>query len=250
MGNPGVTEIETLLAAAASDSAAAPAFVVALVESTVIVPGTASGENTATLADLLRTDGTSVQPFYTSEERLRETLQAVPGFERAFLALPCRTLWQMTRGATLVLNPHSAHGKEFLPGEIAQLLDGAATMTPRVVEAETRVFVGEPARVPPGMTDLLTTLFTRHPEVGAATLGWKVTPSVDSSAAPPDESYLLVIEGNPTLRETLGAELGQTLVTYSLSSPIDVMYAAPGAAHLLSAVSPFYRRRRGLFRRR
>ncbi|WP_291050696.1 enhanced serine sensitivity protein SseB C-terminal domain-containing protein [Herbiconiux sp.] len=245
MGNPGVPEIEALLAEAARDPAAAPAFVTALLESTVIVPGTTSGENTATLADLLGPAGTSVQPFYTSEERLRETLRAVPGFERAFLALPCRVLWQMTRGATLVLNPHSSHGKEFLPGEIGQLLDGAATLTPRVVQAETRVLVGEPARIPPGMTEALAALFARHPAVDEAVLGWKVTPQEDSV----DESYLLVIVGEASIRDTLGPELGQALATYSIGSPIDVMYAAPRAAHLLGEVRPFYRRKRGLFRR-
>ncbi|WP_440711407.1 enhanced serine sensitivity protein SseB C-terminal domain-containing protein [Herbiconiux sp. YIM B11900] len=246
MGESEVSEIERLLVAAANDPAAAPEFVRALLESTVIVPGTASGDRTANLADLLGPGGASVQPFYTSEERLRETLEVIPGFERSFLALPCRVLWQMTRGATLVLNPHSAHGKEFLPGEIAQLLDGAATLTPRVVETETRVLVGEPARVPPGMTDALATLFARHPEVDEAVLGWKVTPQEDSM----DESYLLVIVGDPTIRDSLAPELGQALVTYSVSSPIDVMYAEPGAGHLLRDVRPFYRRKRGLFRRR
>lgn len=246
MGDSEVHEVEKLLAEAANDPAAAPAFVTALLESTVIVPGTASGDRTANLADLLGPGRGSVQPFYTSEARLSETVDVVPGFERHFLALPCRMLWQMTRGATLVLNPHSTHGKEFLPGEIAQLLDGAATLTPRVVQAETRVLVGEPARVPPGMTDVLSVLFTRHPEVDEAVLGWKVTPQEDSM----DESYLLVIVGDPLIRDTLGPELRQALVTYSLSSPIDVMYAAPGSGHLLTGVRPFYRRKRGLFRRR
>jgi hypothetical protein len=239
-------EIEVKLAAAAGDPAAAPAFLEALLASTVIVPGAASGDDMATLADLLGADGRSVQPFYTSEARLSETLEVVPGFERRFLALPCRVLWQMTRGATLVLNPHSAHGKTFLPGEIGQLLDGTATLTPRVVQAETQVLVGEPARVPPGMKEALVTLLEHHPEVDEAVLGWKVTPEEGSV----DESYLLVLVGAPGLRESIGGDLAQTLVVYSQSTPIDVMYVAPGADHLLSSVKPFHRRRRGLFGRR
>lgn len=246
MTTSGTPDIEALLAAAANDPAAGPAFLTALLERSVIVPGTTTGDRTATLADLLGSDGRSVQPFYTSEERLRETLEAVPAFERNFLALPCRVLWEMTRGATLVLNPHSAHGKEFLPGEIAQLLDGSATLTPRVVQADTEVLVGQPAHVPPGMIDALASLFARHPEVDAATLGWKVTPQDGAF----DESYLLVITGGPSVRDSIGTDLAQALVTYSLSTPIDVMYAEPGAPHLLHDVPPFYRRRRRLFRRR
>ncbi|MCS5721773.1 enhanced serine sensitivity protein SseB C-terminal domain-containing protein [Herbiconiux sp. CPCC 203407] len=247
MTDRGSAEIEALLAAAAVDPIAAPAFLEALLASTVIVPGTASGDGTARLADLLGADGRSVQPFYTSEARLTETLEVVPSFERRFLALPCRVLWQMTRGATLVLNPHSAHGKNFLPGEIGQLLDGAATLTPRMVQAETQVLVGEPARVPPGMKEALVAFLERHPEVDEAVLGWKVTPEGAGSV---DESYLLVLVGAPGLRESLGGDLAQTLVVYSQSAPIDVMYVAPGADHLLRSVKPFHRRRRGLFGRR
>ena len=239
------TDIETLLIDAANDPSAAATFLPALLESTVIVPGTASGERSATFANLVGASGSPVLPFYTSEDRLRETLQAMPTFEGNFLALPCRAFWEMTRGATLVLNPHSAQGKEFLPGEIGQLLDGAATLSRRVVPAGTPVFVGEPASVPAGMTEALAALFGRHPEVDRAVLGWTVTPQGDSM----DESYLLVIVGSPSLREALGDELGRALVAYSLSSPIDVSFTEPGADHLLRDVPPFYRRRKGLFRR-
>jgi hypothetical protein len=239
-------DIEALLAAAATDRSQAPAFVTALLESTVIVAGTVTDDGMATLADLLDSDGSSVQPFYTSKERFQETLQVVPTFERNILALPCRVLWQMTRGRRLVLNPHSAHGKEFLPGEIAQLLDGEAVLTPGVVERETQVMVGQPARVPPGMTEALTAALAEHREVDEAILGWKVTPQEDGSF---DESYLLVIVGAPNAREVISGSLARALATYSVGVPIDVMYAAPGAKHLLQGVPPFHRRKRGLFRR-
>ncbi|MCS5714267.1 enhanced serine sensitivity protein SseB C-terminal domain-containing protein [Herbiconiux sp. CPCC 205716] len=238
--------LEQLLQSAATDRAAAPAFVEALLRSTVIVPGRASGDRTVQLADLLGADGRSVQPFYTSEGRLRETLEAVPGFERSFLAMPCRALWEMTRGATLVLNPHSPYGKEFLPGEIGQLLDGEAALTPRVAAAGERVMVGEPAQVPPGMTAALAELFAGHPDVSEAVLGWTVTP-------PNDASYLLVIVGPESLRSSLGAPLARALATFSAAAPVDVLYSPPGARHLLHGVTPFYRRARrgrGLFGRR
>ncbi len=238
-------DVEALLAAAATDATVRPAFVTALLESTVFVPGTVSGERTVKLANLIGPDGQSRQPFYTSEERLNETVLAVPDIDRNFITLPCRDFWEMTRGATLVLNPHSAHGKEFLPGEIAQQLDGAATLTPRVVQADTRIMVGRPAHVPPGMTEALTALLREYREVDEARLGWKVTPQEDSF----DESYLLVIVGDPSVRDRLGPGLAKTLVAYSTAHPVDVMFAQPGAGHVLGDVPPFYRRRKGLFRR-
>ena len=247
------SSLEELLQAAAADRGAAPAFVEALLGSTVIVPGRASDDRTVNLADLRGPDGRSVQPFYTSEARLRETLEVVPGFERAFLWMPCRALWEMTRGATLVLNPHSPYGKEFLPGEIGQLLSGDAALTPQVVAAGTRVLVGEPASVPPGMTAALAAVFAEHPDVAEAVLGWKVTP-------PSDASYLLVVVGPPSLRSSLAADLGRALATFSTAAPVDVLYSSPGARHLLHGVAPFYRAaarpapgpcpRRGLFGRR
>ncbi|MFB2555762.1 SseB family protein [Herbiconiux liangxiaofengii] len=225
-GDPGraaadAAEIEALLAAAANDPTAAPRFVTELLESTVLVPGTiapgpdGSGQ-VADLADLLDADGSRAQPFYTSEARLQETIAAVPGFQARFIALPCRILWQMTRGATLVLNPHSAHGKMFLPGEIGQLLDGAATLDPIVIEKETQVLVGRPAHVPPGMEQALADVFGGHPEVEEARLGWKVTPGSAAGTGPGpaeagEQTYLLVVTGAPDARAAVSGDLGRAL---------------------------------------
>jgi len=231
--------LEARLAAAATDPARIPEFVEALLESTVIVAGVVDppsddGRQSATLAPLVNGNGESVQPFFTSEDRLNETLAAIPGYQSQWIALPCRVLWEMTRGTALLLNPNSDYGKEFLPGEIAQILDGKAVMTPTVIEKETPVLIGQPAVVPPGMVDALVGLFARYTEVDSAFLGWKATPETR------DESYLVVIVGPPNTRATVSAELGTTLVTYSLVHPIDVMFAEPGASHLLSEIDPFY----------
>jgi hypothetical protein len=95
------------------------------------------------------------------------------------------------------------------------------------------------------MIEALSALFLQRPEVEEARLGWTVTPREDSV----DESYLLVIVGGASAREMLGADLARTLVAYSTASPVDVMFAEPGADHYLRDVPPFYRRRKRLFRR-
>jgi hypothetical protein len=243
--------LESLLAAAANEPTRAPEFVSELLQATVIVPGVVSeaegGGQTATFPPLLGPNGAPVQPFFTSEERLHETIAAIPGYEGRYIGLPCRAFWEMTRGATLVLNPHSSHGKEFLPGEIAHVLDGAAAVTTTVVEAETPVMVGQPAQVPPGMEDALAALFARHDEVAEAVLGWKVTPSTN------DQAYLLVVIGSEDVRERVGDDLSRSLVMFSQAHPVDVMYTVPGQGHLLSSIAPFYRKatpRRSLFGRK
>lgn len=103
--------------------------------------------------------------------------------------------------------------------------------TERVVAADTTVLVGEPARVPPGMTEALTALFAGFPAIESAHLGWKITPLSG------DESYLLVVVGPPSVRE----ELGRVLAPFSQADPVDVMFAASTADHLLSGIAPFYR---------
>jgi hypothetical protein len=236
--------IEVLLAAAAVDVTRAPEFVAALLDATVLVPGVAGPDNgdrpALNLATLPGRDGASIQPFYTSPGRLWETITAVPGFESHFFPFTCRRLWEITRGATLVLNPHSASGKEFPPGEIARLLDGSGAMTTHVITAETTWTVGKPARVPPGMEDALRVVFSKHSDVEGAQLGWKAARDTD------DQGYLLVIIGSASTRQNITADLGRALVYFSSAAPIDVMYPQPGEANPLAALEPFYvRAKRG-----
>lgn len=252
MENSEQTTLEALLIRAADTGQGIPDFLAALLDSTVLVPGWAEpasdGEGQmATFAPLTSADGSSVQPFYTSEARLAETQAAIPGYETRYLALPCRAFWDMTRGARLVLNPHSPQGKEFLPGEIAQLLDGIAPMTPNVLAKDTEVLVGAPAQVPDGMEQTLAELFARHPQVERAFLGWKVTPENN------DQAYLLVLVGSRDTREAVSEDLGSALVYYSQVHPVDVAFAGPREKHLLTSLQPFYTRpssRRSLFGRR
>lgn len=252
--NRGVSDLEERLAAAATDPARAPDFITALLDAQVIVAGTLhsgrpggdDGSTSAVLPPLIRGDGTEVQPFFTTVARLEETLRAVPGYESNYLTLRCRDFWELTQGSTLVLNPHSTYGKEFHPAEIAQLLDGAAAMTPHLITKTTQVAVGQPAHTPTGMREALRELLGRHEGVHSGYLGWKVVPESG------DQSYLLVIVGSPTIRDELGDELGRALLLFSQTHPIDVMFERPGANHVLSTIEPFYVRpspKRGLFRR-
>jgi len=95
-----VFDLETRLAAAATDPGLAPDFITALLEAQALVAGElhsdpVSGEGrfaSVTLSPLLGADGTPVQPFFTSLARLQETLEAVPGYETRYLTMRCRDL--------------------------------------------------------------------------------------------------------------------------------------------------------------
>ncbi|MDT0648456.1 SseB family protein [Zunongwangia sp. F260] len=45
--------------------------------------------------------------------------------EVPFLALKGQNLFEITKGATLILNPYSDYGKELIPNEIERLLNGS-----------------------------------------------------------------------------------------------------------------------------
>lgn len=239
MPTPAETDLESLLMQAAKDVTHAPDFLAHLIEATVLVPGAlstpvAGAVNRLDVTPLVNENGGTILPFYTSQDRVQETLDAMRDFEPPILAMRCREFWEATRGAELVLNPHSAHGKRFLPEEVAQMLDGRAPLSEHVVKEPTPVFVGEPAKVPVGMKEELSALFADKPLVHGAYLGWEVTPSSG------EQNYLLVLVGPAGLRESVSDDLGRALVFYSQAYPVDVVYELPGEHRILSGIAAFY----------
>ncbi|MBF3321076.1 SseB family protein, partial [Leptospira borgpetersenii serovar Hardjo-bovis] len=97
-----------------------PAFFRTLLESTVWVPGEAAdgeavvAESAVDLQHWEKDDGTSVIPFFSSPAALEKAVEG----EQAFVAMPVRTLFEMTLGETLFLNAKLPTGKEFTPNEI------------------------------------------------------------------------------------------------------------------------------------
>src|SRR5437879_2012036 len=120
--------LEIALARAANEPASRPEFYKILLESEIYVlghtevPGDGRRAIPAgtklSIVDWKKTDGTPVTPFFTSIEALQRGLKE----EARFVAMPARSFFEITRGATLVLDPASSHGKEFFPSEIDALL--------------------------------------------------------------------------------------------------------------------------------
>ncbi|NMP16773.1 enhanced serine sensitivity protein SseB C-terminal domain-containing protein [Thalassotalea sp. Y01] len=122
-------------------------------------------------------DGSPVIPFFSSLEVLQKSIDQ----DESYLALPARSLFELTQGATLFLNPKSDYGKEFLPDEVNNLLTDGVSQSPqqRVVEEETKVLLGQPSIYPAEMVDALTQLFCQHRNVKKAYLALMHDTSID-----------------------------------------------------------------------
>jgi SseB protein C-terminal domain len=93
-------------------------------------------------------------------------------------------LLKITRGARLILNPGSDFGKELLPEEVESIIDGSI-LRPResyVVDRPTQVMLGQPARYPTELVEVLKRVFKRHDGVRAAFLAHFVNPAKDATA--------------------------------------------------------------------
>lgn len=174
---------------AAHEAAKRPAFYKALMNADVFVightdqPGEQDGHHIlpqgagVSLVNWEKADGTPVIPFFTHLEALQRAIDS----ETTYLALPARSLFEMTLGATLFLNPKSDYGKEFVPHEIEALLQTGMNQQAqtRVVEKETQVLLGQPSQYPQAMVNALNQLLPSHPSVRAAYLCLMHNPAED-----------------------------------------------------------------------
>src|SRR5690606_41966409 len=112
-----------MLRLAAEEPAHRPAFCEVLMDSQVFLLGTTGAPGVDGVVNLeagdniqiknwQKPDGSPVIPFFSSLEVLKKSIEA----EESYLVLSVRSLFEMTLGATLVLNHRSDYGKEFKIG--------------------------------------------------------------------------------------------------------------------------------------
>ena len=119
--------LEEMLRLAADEPAHRLEFYRVLLSSEIYVFGTAGvGHEGAVILDAgnkislqhwEKHDGTPVVPFFSS----LDSLQCAIDQEQSYLRLPARSLFEITLGTTLFLNPKAPHGQEFVPQEVRQL---------------------------------------------------------------------------------------------------------------------------------
>jgi hypothetical protein len=177
-------ELESLLEKIGDGPAAAEAFYRGLLTSPLYVITDEEGEGTRNLSagdtlaiiNFTMTDGTPYIPVFTSLPELQKTLDR-PG---NFFSLQGWDLFNMVRGADVVVNPASESGIHLTPDFIEQVLQHFA-VTPNVVEEETQVMIGQPAHDPLELKQAVAAVFERDGSVQSAHLCLMVKPDNDRS---------------------------------------------------------------------
>lgn len=245
-------ELETALRRAADDPAFRPEFYKLLVESQVFILGDSDslgeGEPTMPAGSKLgivnwqRQDGSPVIPFFTSLPALQRAIEE----EQTYVALPARAFFEITQGASLMLNPRLPYGKEFFPQEITALLATGINQIPdrRVVEKETKVLLGQPQDYPSEMVAAVSKLLPRHPNVKAAYLALMSQQDVT-----PPTSLVLGIEGDGDLEEALRQAGSVASDTRPEGIPVDLVAVKAGepglSEYFRRSTKPFYERTLG-----
>lgn len=190
-----VNDLEKALHKAAADNTQAPAFYEELMESKVFILGkpeenpdlgkfTLEEEQALIIQHWEReTDKSPVVPFFTSLQMLQQAIND----DEPYLELPTASLFQLTMGAPLVLNPNSEFGMEFEPEDVAILLDSDLLVnSEHILDEETEVLLGIPSEVPSAFNTVLSDYFAKHPQIESAYLGTIQIPDDD------DKEHLMV----------------------------------------------------------
>jgi len=244
--------LDVALQLAADEPARRPEFYRLLLESSVYILGHTDGAPRETQAleagekisiqNWVRNDGLPVIPFFTSLTALQRAIEQ----EVAYMVLPARSLFEMTKGSFLVMNPRSSYGKEFFPNEIEALLSEGVNrlLEQRVTQKATEVLLGQPANYPSKMVDSLTAFLSKRSNVKAAYLALMHDPSQD------EKPHLIVgIEAEGEIDQIIrevGVVVGDTAPN---GEPVDLMRVERGdhglSEYFVRDVKPFYERRWG-----
>ncbi|GAA4329163.1 enhanced serine sensitivity protein SseB [Mucilaginibacter gynuensis] len=239
-------KLEAVLMKAATEPAYRPEFYNLLLSEELVVitkkndmtQGNHTLEQDTTISIATLNDGKI--PVFTSTDRIFDkgvVKETVP-----FVAMKGEDLFKMIAGATFILNPYSDHGKELLPAEITNLLNGTVLQPEHqhvTIEKETQVLIGQPEKYPHKMVESLKILFATKPAVKAAYLGWIHDPT---SGIAPHCIIGLDIEGaDPSINNEAGF-LAQSHLGPGEIVDIIRVTNEPGISSYFLSTSPFYKK--------
>lgn len=246
-------KLEEILRLAADEPAYRPQFCEVLLSSQVFLLGATGspsigGEENLEAGSQVqiqhweKSDGSPVIPFFSSLEVLQKSIDS----EESYLAMSARSLFEMTQGATLFLNPKSDYGKEFVPEEVSHLLSIGISQAPseRVVEKETKVLLGQPSNYPSKMVDSLTLLLAKHDNVKNAYLVLMHDTSVD------EKPHLIVgIEADGDIEKVMREAGNVAGDTAPEGEPVDLYRVNENdsglSQYFINETKPFYEKKWG-----
>jgi hypothetical protein len=233
-------KLEEALVRAVKSPATAPDFYRLLLESDLLVLGTAEGKEDAGgqfslepggQLQLVTGDnkGQKFLPVFSSLARMQEYVKE----EAKYLSINGRALLDLTRGAPVILNPASEYGREFTPGQVEQLLNPVAPSA-NVIPGASDAFYPVP------LINALTSVFENHPEVQAA---WMIRIGIGDAGA--QVQPLVGIETSGDMA-ALVADIERAAAEGAAGIAFDVQRvdrARPtGLASALLQAQPFYQR--------
>jgi len=237
-------DLESALMRAAKEPAARPEFYRLLLSSDLFIIASVRGRKLSGAASSIEPgeqieiargemNGKPFHPVFSSLKRLDENNR--DGAE--WLSFNGRALFEMTKGATFVLNPGSEYGKELLAEEIAWMLS-PATARQIQIDKPTQVLIGQPAVYPQALVDALKALFATRPEVASAHLV--------QIGYPDQEPHPLIGVETAGHWEGLSGDIGRTLAAAAPGLTVDAMpidrSEKDGLSAALIEVQPFYTR--------
>ena len=182
-------------------------------------------------------DGIAWLPVFSSLQRLQQSVRS----ETSYLQLKARDFFEITRGAHVVLNPGFAYGKEFVPEEIAGMLDGSIFRPSQtyVAQKETKVLIGQPANYPHQLVKALSDGFARNKLVNRAYLVLFHNPETG------EKPHLLIsIDAGGDWEKIVGDAGMIASEVMGRDDPIDFMRLENSglSQHITSSTKPFYQK--------
>ena len=173
-----VNNLEKSLMSAATDPSSRPQFYRDLLEANIFIiqygKSDLNIQNNVLQAGAelkiqhIEKNGVAWLPIFSSLERLQKFIRS----EANYLQFKAKDFFEMTRGAHIVLNPGFDYGKEFVPQEIAGILDGTIFKPNQkyVAQKDTKVLIGQPAVYPTKLVKALSDYFATNKFVNRAYL--------------------------------------------------------------------------------
>lgn len=180
MNSEAELQLEQLLEKAATKPAQRPQFLDALLSSNIYCLGFSSHSESegddqnevlpegshVQLLHFKKEDGSEYLPIFTSLKVLQQAIE----YEQSYLKMPIKQFFELTLGTTIILNPDSEYGKEFLPKEIQGLLNGqyGCFIEQYEYQETTEVLLSQPKDYPQEMIQELNSFFKANGLVKAA----------------------------------------------------------------------------------
>ena len=183
--------LENLLEKAAIDPSCRPDFYDALIQSNIIVlcqpdvnEGITNGikrlkkDTTINIKEFQRNNGQHIIPLFTSIDAFKNEITS----DETYIEIDARTLFEITKGSSYILNPYSSYSKEFTPEEVNNILTGSVCDEIKYkIDSGTNVLVSQPEYYPRELVSSLIKYFEKTNNIQSAYLVQVFIPKQDKA---------------------------------------------------------------------